>query len=78
MCFYCWKPGHFQKNFRKEKGGVDGVESKKILNKRNTSAIAVSEEQLLFISEKNEVNLLGEKSTWVVNSGEIRSKTTVL
>ena len=41
-CFYFGKPRHFQKNYRhyrKDKGGVEGVESKKILDGKNTSAI---------------------------------------
>ena len=50
-------------------GGVDGVEPKKIPNRKNTSTIAVSEEELLFLSEQNEVNPIGEESTWVVDSG---------
>ena len=50
-------------------GGVDGVEPKKILDRKNISAIAMSEEELLLISEQNEVNPIGEESTWVVDSG---------
>ena len=70
-CFHCGNPGHFQKNYRhyrKDKGGVDGVEPKKIPDNKNTLAIVVIEEELLFISEQNEVNLAGEESTWVVDS----------
>ena len=70
-CFYCGKLRHFQKNcqhFRKEKGGANGIELKKISDKKNTSAIAMSEEQLLFISKQNEVNLACEESIWVVDS----------
>ena len=40
--------------------GVDGVEPKKISKSKNTSDIAAREEELLFISEQNEVNLTGE------------------
>ena len=36
---------------------------------KNTSAITTSEEELLLISEQNEVNLVGDESTWVVDSG---------
>ena len=66
MCFYCGKLGHFQKNsrhFQKDKGGGNGVQLKKILDNKNTSAIATSEEELLLISEQNEVNLVGGEST---------------
>ena len=69
-CFYYGKPGHFQKNnrhYRKYKGGANGVVPKKILDSKNTSAITTSEEEL-FISEKSEVNLVGEESTWVADS----------
>ena len=72
MCYYCGKPGHFQKicrHLQKDKGGADGVQQKKILDNKNTSAIATSEEELLLISEQNEVNLVGDESTWVVDSG---------
>ena len=71
-CFYCGKPGHFQKNcrhFRKDKGGIDGVQPKRIQDNKNTSAIATSEEESLLISEQNEVNLVSDESTWVVDSG---------
>ena len=70
-CFYCGNLGHFQKNsrhFRKDKGGTDGVQPKKIPNNKNTSAITTSEE-LLLISEQNEVNLVSDESIWVVDSG---------
>ena len=71
-CFYCGKPGHFQKNYwhyRKDKGGANGVESRKISDSKNTLAIAASEEEMLFISEQSEVNLADEESTWVVDFG---------
>ena len=72
-CFYYRKPRHFQKNCRhcwKDKGGVDGVEAEIISDRKDTSRIAASEEELLFISEQNEVNFVGEESImWVVNSG---------
>ena len=45
------------------------MEPKKIPDRKNTSAIAVSEEELLLMSEQSEVNLTGEESTWVVDSG---------
>ena len=83
ICFYCGKPGHFQKNYRhfqKEKGGVNGVELKEkggadsvqpkwILKSNNTSAIATSEEELVLINEQNIMNLVGDESTWVIDSG---------
>ena len=62
--------GHFEKNcrhYRKDKGGVDNIEPKKISDNKTTSAIATSEE-LLFISEQNQVNLTGNESTCVVDS----------
>ena len=69
--FYCGKPGHFQKNyrhFRRDKGGADGAEPKKISEKRGTSAIATSEEELMLIIEESDLNLDSDESTWVVNS----------
>ena len=51
--FYCGKRGHFQKNCRhlkKDKGMVDDVEPRKIYDDKNTSTIATSEEELLFIT----------------------------
>ena len=42
---------------------------KKISDNKNTSAIMTSEEELLLISEQNKVNLVGDESTWVVDSG---------
>ena len=70
-CFYRGKSGHFQKkcrHFRKDKGGADGVQPKRIPDNKNTSAIAESEE-LFLINEKNEVNLVGDESMWVIDSG---------
>ena len=64
--------GHFEKNcrhYRKDKGGVDRVELKMIPNRKKTSTITASEVGLLLISGQNEVNLTGEKSIWVVDSG---------
>ena len=54
MCFYC--------------GRVDGGELKKISDSKTSSAVTASVEELLFISEQNDVNLAGKQSTWVVNS----------
>ena len=65
-CFYCGKSGHFLKNchhFRKDKGGLDGSEPKNNPERRGTSTIATSEEELLFISEQSELNLVGDEST---------------
>ena len=45
------------------------MQLKKISESKNTSAIATSEEEFLLLSEQNEVNLVGEESTWVVDSG---------
>ena len=71
-CFFYGKLGHFHKNCRhcqKEKGGVDGLEPKKIPDRNHTSVIDTSEEELLLICEQNEVNLVSEELTWVVDSG---------
>ena len=71
-CFYCGKPGHFQKNcrhLRKDKGMADEVESGKISDDKNTSAIATSEEEMLFICEQASVNLANAECSWVVDSG---------
>ena len=72
MYFYCGKPGHFQKNCRhywKDKGGANGAKPKKNPERNDTSTIATSEEELLLISEKNELNLVSDESIWVVNFG---------
>ena len=72
MCFYHGKSGDFQKNcqhYWKNKGGVDGAKPKKFPDSKNTSAITASEEELLLICEQNGVNLVGEESIWVVDSG---------
>ena len=69
--FYCGKPGHFQKNrrhFLKDKGVSNGAELKKISERRGTSAITTSEEELLLITEESEVHLVSEETTWVVDS----------
>ena len=71
-CFYCGKPGHFQKNcrhFRKDKGGAGGAEPKKISDRRGTLAIATSEEELLLITKDSELYLVSDESTWVVGPG---------
>ena len=52
----------------KRQGGAGGVQPNKIPNSKNTSATAESEE-LLLISEQNEVNLVGDESMWVIDSG---------
>ena len=49
--------------------GADGVEPKKISEKRGTSAIATSEEELLQITEESELHLVSDETTWVVDSG---------
>ena len=59
MYFYCGKLGHFQRNcqhLNHDKGTVDD-EPSKIYDDKNTSAIATSEEELLFICEQANVNL---------------------
>ena len=42
---------------------IDGAEPKKFPNKKGTSEIATSEEELLLICEKNEVNLVRDETT---------------
>ena len=71
-CFYCGKPGHFQRNCRQlkqDKGIDDDVELRKFSNDKNTSAIATNEEELLFFCEQDRVNLANVECSWVVNSG---------
>ena len=71
-CFYCGKPRHFQKDCRrlkKDKGASNDVEPRKIFEEKGTSAIASSEEELLFICEQTSVNLANEECTWVIDSG---------
>ena len=66
-CFYCGKPGHFQKNYRhfgRDRGGADDAEPKKISEKRGTTTIATSEEELLLITEGSELHLVSDKTTW--------------
>ena len=42
---------------------------KKISEKRGTTAIAISEDELLLIIEENELHLVSDETTWVVDSG---------
>ena len=51
-----------------DKGGVEGVEPKKVSDSLDTSTIAASEEELLFISELGCVNLAIDKSTQIDDS----------
>ena len=70
-CCYCGKTGHFQKNCRrlnKDKGIAGDVEPRNIYDEKNTSAIAASEEELLFISKQARVNLVNDECSWVVDS----------
>ena len=72
VCFYCGKPGHFQKDCRhlkKDKSVGNKVEPRKIPDDKNTSAIATSNEELLFICEQTSVNLASGECTWVIDSG---------
>ena len=45
------------------------MQLKRISESKNTSAFATSEEELLLIGEQNDVNLVGDELTWVVDSG---------
>ena len=56
-------------HYQKEKRGSHGTEPKRNPKRKRTSEIATSEEELLLISENSEVNLVGDESTWVVDSG---------
>mgnify|MGYP006872742581 CR=1 FL=1 len=54
ICFYYEKPGHFQKDdwhMRKDKGVGNDVKPRKIPDEKSTSAIAMNEEEVLFICE---------------------------
>ena len=71
-CFYCGNPGHFQKDCRhlkKDKGASKDVEPRKISKEKGTSAIATSEEEILFICEQAITNIAREECTWVIDSG---------
>ena len=71
MWFYCGKLGHFQKkcrHYKKEKGGPESVELRKIFDNKSTSAIVASDEEMLLISQQNEVNPASDESSWVVDS----------
>ena len=57
------------RHFKRDKGGIGSAELKKISERRGTSTIATSEEELLLISEQSELNLVGDELTWVVDSG---------
>ena len=54
-------------------GGADSAEPKKIPDKKGTSAITTSEEELRLIIEESEVHLVNEETTWVVDSGSVVS-----
>ena len=54
---------------RKDKGMVDEVESRNISDDKDTSAIASSEEEMLFIREQASVNLANAECSWRVDSG---------
>ena len=71
-CFYCGKPGHFQKDYRhlkKDKGTTNEAEPRKIPDGNGTSAITTSEEDILFICEEASSNIASEESTWEIDSG---------
>ena len=38
-------------------------------DRKGTTAIAASEEELMLITEESELNLAGDEMTWVVDSG---------
>ena len=75
-CFYCGKTGHFQKNcphFRKDKETEDtdskqsmdrNVKDRAGTDRKGLIAIVASEEELMLITEKSEVNLAGDEMTW--------------
>ena len=48
-----------------------------MLERRGTSAIAISEDELLLITEENELYLVSDESMWVVNSRALYHLTPV-
>ena len=74
-CFYCGKPGLF--HFRKDKE-TDDTDSKRSIDRnckdrrgtdrKGSTTIAASEEELMLITEESELNLTGDEMTWVVDS----------
>ena len=56
-------------NLRKDKTLANEVEPGKISDDKNTSAIATSEEEMLFICEQTGVNLVNVECSWVVDFG---------
>ena len=69
-CFYYGKPGHFQKdcrNLKKDKGA--SKDARKISKEKGISAIAISEEEILFICDQASTNLASEDCTYVIDSG---------
>ena len=64
--------GRFQKNcrhFQKDREGTHNADPKKNLDCEGTLATVTSEEELLLINEQNELNLVDDDLTWMVNLG---------
>ena len=57
---------------RKDKGVGNNVEPRKIDDENITSAIATSDEELLFICEQTTANLASAECTWVIDAKDPR------
>ena len=57
------------KHLTRDKSKVDSAERKKIADEKNTSAVATSEEEMLFICKQASVKVENVECFWVVDSG---------
>ena len=72
ICHYCDKPGHIKRFCRKMKRDKskdrkgDSSESKS--EEKNTTALAISDDDLLFIGDKECLNVAGDDCNWAIDS----------